>query len=71
MRFLTWSTTLEEKATMTTGNRQVAWASEKADESAKTGAIQDGAEVAERIANKPLTLAQKVDEANPIVSHLP
>ena len=37
--------TLEKKAKMTHQNRQVAWATEKADELAKTGAIQDHAEV--------------------------
>ena len=45
-------TTHEEKAKMTRETRQVAWANEKADEQAKTGAIQDGAEVAERTAKE-------------------
>ena len=41
-------------------NRQVAWATEKADEFVKTGTIQDGAEVAERIAENALGTRKKV-----------
>ena len=52
--------TLEEKANMSTENRQVAYANEKADELAKTGTIQDGADVAERIAKEALDTRNKV-----------
>ena len=40
---------------MTPEDRQVAWSNERADASAKTGAMQDGAEVVERIAVESLT----------------
>ena len=43
-------TTLEDKARMSPQNRLLARAKEKAGELAETGAIEDGAEVAERIA---------------------
>ena len=45
--------TLEEKAKMSPGNRQVAWANEKAEELGKTGAMEDGAGEAEQIAFAP------------------
>ena len=51
-------TILEGKAKMTLENRQVAWANEKADELAKR-ATQDGAEVAERIAEEALATRTK------------
>ena len=41
-------------------NRQVAWVNEKADELAKTGAIQDDAEVAQRIAKEAFDTRNKV-----------
>ena len=45
-------TSLEEKAKMTPENQQVAWANAKTDELAKPGAVQDGAEMAERVAKE-------------------
>ena len=45
-------TALDEKANMTPEIRQVAWASDKADELAKTGAIEDGAGMAELLAKE-------------------
>ena len=56
----TTHTTLEEKATMSPQNRQVVSANEKVDELAKTGAIEDGAEVAERIAEDAIDTRMKV-----------
>ena len=53
-------TTLEEKAKMSLEDRQVAWANEKADELPKTGALKDGAEVAERTAKHALDTRKKV-----------
>ena len=44
-------TTLEEKAKMSLENHQVARANARTDELAKNGADQNGAEVAERVAN--------------------
>ena len=64
-------TTLEEKAKMTPENQWAVRASEKADESAKTGTIQDGAEVAERIAEYALDTRKKGVCGYPIRSHFP
>ena len=56
-------TTLQEMTQMSCENRQVAWAKWKADELAKTEAIKDGAEVAERIAKDALNTRKKVSAA--------
>ena len=54
-------TTLEEEEdNMSPWNRRVAWANEQVDEVAKIGAINDGAEVAERIAKSALDTRKKV-----------
>ena len=55
-------TALEEKAKMSLENHQ-AWAVSKTDEFAKTGAAQDGAEVAERVAKEALDTRKKVHAA--------
>ena len=56
-------TTLEEKAKMTTENRQVAWTNEKTDELDQTWALQDDAEGAERIAVEALDTRKKLHAA--------
>ena len=53
-------TTLQENTITTPENRQVAWANEKADELAKTGTIQDGAAVSERIVPEALDTRKRV-----------
>ena len=59
------------EAKMIPENRQVAWATEKADELVKTGTIQDGAEVAERIAENALGTRKKVYAAIRYVATFP
>ena len=47
-------TTFAEKTKKTPENRQLAWTNEKADELAKIGASEDGAEIAELMAKEGL-----------------
>ena len=56
---------------MTPENHQVAWTTEEADEFATTGASQDGAEVAERVAEEALDTRKKVYTALSFCGHLP
>ena len=53
-------TDADHKAKSTPKRRQRAWASEKADERAKTGAMNDGADIAEHVAKDTLDTRREV-----------
>ena len=63
-------TALGDKAKMTPENHQVAWAVSKTDELAKTGAVQDGPQVAERVAKEALDARKKGVCGCPVRRHL-